>query len=123
MKNAVIDGGFVDMGSVCRVEDVDDPRLFLETLLAAVADLVKTCRQFLRGNAADVEAEYRNQSLTMVLMQHRLLPDLEIGSASCRDRGCQYVSLSVVDGSCKKKQTRTKHTWLIHIHSHKVHSY
>src|SRR3546814_15966915 len=76
MKNAVIDGGFVDMGSVCRVEDVDDPRLFLETLLAAVADRVKTCRQFLRGNAADVEAEYRNPSLTMVLMQHRLLSDL-----------------------------------------------
>src|SRR3546814_4137172 len=63
-------GGFVDMGSVCRVEDVDDPRLFLETLLAAVADLVKTCRQFLRGNAADVE---------------------EIGRASCRERVCQYV--------------------------------
>ena len=76
MKNAVIDGGFVDMGSVCRVEDVDDPRLFLETLLAAVADLVKTCRQFLRGDAPDVEAEYRNPSLAMVLMQHRLLPDL-----------------------------------------------
>jgi hypothetical protein len=76
MKNAVIDGGLVDMGSVCRVEDVSDPRQFSETLLAALADLAKTCRQFLGGNAPDVEAEYRNPSLAMVLMLHRLLPDL-----------------------------------------------
>ena len=76
MKNAVIDGGLVDMGSICRVEDVTDPRQFSETLLAALADLAKTCRQFLGGNGADVEAEYRNPSLAMVLMLHRLLPDL-----------------------------------------------
>src|SRR3546814_15016844 len=30
----------------------------------------------------------------------------EIGSASCRDRVCQYVEISVVDGSFKKKITR-----------------
>jgi len=76
MKNAVIDGGLVDMGSICRVEDVSDPRQFSETLLAALADFAKTCRQFLGGNAPDVEAEYRNPSLAMVLMLHRLLPDL-----------------------------------------------
>jgi hypothetical protein len=76
MKNAVIDGGLVDMGSICRVEDVTDPRQFSETLLAALADLAKTCRHFLRGDVVDVEAEYRNPSLAMVLALHRLLPDL-----------------------------------------------
>jgi len=76
MKNAVIDGGLVDMGSICRVEEVTEDRVFLETLMAALADLAKTCRQFLSGDTPDVEAEYRNPSLAMVLMLHRLLPDL-----------------------------------------------
>src|SRR3546814_13530812 len=31
--------------------------------------------------------------------------DEEIGSASCRDRGCQYVSISGVAVSSHKKQT------------------
>src|SRR3546814_18627467 len=31
---------------------------------------------------------------------------LAIGRASCRERGCQYVSISVVAGSLKKKKTR-----------------
>jgi hypothetical protein len=76
MKNAVIDGGFVDMGSVCRMADVTDSRAFLETLLAAVADLARTTRQFLMGDAPEADAEYRNPSLAMVLMLHRLLPRL-----------------------------------------------
>lgn len=75
-KNAVIDGGFVDLGSVCRAADVTDDRRFLETLLSAIADLAQTCRQFLLGDAPDVEAEYRNPSLAMVLVLNRLLPDL-----------------------------------------------
>src|SRR3546814_18802867 len=33
------------------------------------------------------------------------LPDPEIGRASCRERVCQYVSISVVDVSLKKKTT------------------
>src|SRR3546814_16411592 len=32
----------------------------------------------------------------------------EIGRASCRERGCQYVSLSVVAVSLKKKKTKKK---------------
>ncbi|WP_210163285.1 hypothetical protein [Niveispirillum irakense] len=76
MKNAVIDGGLVDMGSICRVETVAEDRIFLETLMVALADLAKTCRQFLLGDSPDVEAEYRNPSLVMVLLLHRLLPDL-----------------------------------------------
>jgi hypothetical protein len=78
MKNAVIDGGLVDLGSVCRIDGLAGAQAFTETLLAALADLAKTCRFLLRGDAADVEAEYRNPSLAMVLMLHRLLPDLGI---------------------------------------------
>src|SRR3546814_13118474 len=36
---------------------------------------------------------------------HDLRPRAEIGSASCRERVCPYVSISVVDGSLKKKRT------------------
>lgn len=75
-KNAVIDGGFVDLGSVCRAADVTDDRRLLETLLSAIADLAQTCRQFLLGDTPDVEAEYRNPSLAMVMVLNRLLPDL-----------------------------------------------
>jgi hypothetical protein len=76
IKNATIDGGLVDLGSVCQVEALGQARSFDETLLAAMADLVKTCRFLLRGDASDVEAEYRNPSLAMLLAAHRLLPDL-----------------------------------------------
>ncbi|HEX3883780.1 MAG TPA: hypothetical protein VHW66_14060 [Stellaceae bacterium] len=76
MKNAVIDGGFVDLGSVQRMEAVTTPQGFAEPMLAAVADLAKTIRHLLRGNAVDVEAEYRNPSLAMLMVLHRLLPAL-----------------------------------------------
>src|SRR3546814_11832312 len=33
----------------------------------------------------------------------------EIGRASCRERVCQYVSISVVPVALKKKQIKTKH--------------
>src|SRR3546814_18689018 len=33
----------------------------------------------------------------------------EIGRASCRERGCQYVLISVVGGTLKKKNKRTKY--------------
>jgi hypothetical protein len=76
VKNAVIDGGFVDLGSVQRIDEAATPQAFAETLLAAIADLAKTVRHLLRGDAADVEAEYRNPSLTMLMVLHRLLPAL-----------------------------------------------
>jgi len=76
MQNAVIDGGFVDVGSVVRMEQVASDRLFQETLLAAVADLAKTIRHFILGPVADAEAEYRNPSLVMLQTLHRVLPAL-----------------------------------------------
>lgn len=76
IKNAVIDGGFVDLGSVQRMSEATTPQGFAEPLLAAIADLAKTIRHLLRGDAADVEAEYRNPSLTMLTVLHRLLPAL-----------------------------------------------
>ncbi len=76
MKNAVLDGGLVDLSSVCRAEAIRDAQAFDETLLATMADLAKTVRFLLRGDSPDVEAEYRNPSLAMLLVLHRLLPDL-----------------------------------------------
>src|SRR3546814_21046745 len=38
---------------------------------------------------------------------HRL--QIEIGRASCRERGCQYVYISVVAVLLKKKDTKTTH--------------
>src|SRR3546814_11771699 len=40
------------------------------------------------------------------LLAARHTPD-KIGRASCRERVCQYLSLSVVSGSIKKKKHRT----------------
>src|SRR3546814_11831751 len=39
--------------------------------------------------------------------QLRPARNLQIGRASCRDRVCQYVSISVVAGSLKKTQTNS----------------
>src|SRR3546814_20229609 len=39
--------------------------------------------------------------------QHRSL-STEIGRATCRERVCQYVEISVVAGSIKKKKTMTQ---------------
>src|SRR3546814_18128510 len=42
--------------------------------------------------AIELVAEFREADPTCV----------KIGRASCRERVCQYVTISVVDGSCKK---------------------
>src|SRR3546814_11084476 len=46
-------------------------------------------------------------AITMIIVAG-VLEGMEIGRASCRERVCQYVSISVVDGSLKKKQTTTR---------------
>ncbi len=76
MQNAVIDGGFVDLGSIVAMSKVRSERAFLEMLLAAFADLAKTVRHFLLGDVADVEAEYRNPSLVMSATMQRIMPEL-----------------------------------------------
>lgn len=76
MQNAVIDGGFVDVGSVVAMDQVGSDRAFQEMLLAAIADLAKTIRHFILGPVADAEAEYRNPSLAMLQTLHRVLPAL-----------------------------------------------
>src|SRR3546814_20569143 len=37
------------------------------------------------------------------LVLHEVIDGGQIGRESCRERGCQYVSISVVAGSIKKK--------------------
>src|SRR3546814_18810659 len=40
----------------------------------------------------------------------RFKSGIEIGRASCRERGCQYVEITVVAVSLKKKITQTQYT-------------
>src|SRR3546814_16769852 len=42
--------------------------------------------------------------------EHPAIAAIEIGRASCRERVCQYVSISVVAVSLKKKQTINQYT-------------
>ncbi|MBC3907365.1 hypothetical protein H8L47_07300 [Undibacterium sp. NL8W] len=76
MQNAVIDGGFVDLGSIIPMAEVKTDAAFMEMLMAAFADLSKTVRHFMLGPVADVEAEYRNPSLLMLACLQRVVPAL-----------------------------------------------
>lgn len=76
MQNAVIDGGFVDLGSIVPMTDVKSDSAFMEMLMAAFADLGKTIRHFILGPVPDVEAEYRNPSLVMLACLQRVVPAL-----------------------------------------------
>lgn len=71
-QNAVIDGGFVDLGSMKRMADVPGEREFYETLMTACIDLTKTVRDLLLGDMPDVNAEYRNPSLVMMGVSHHV---------------------------------------------------
>lgn len=76
MQNAVIDGGFVDLGSIVAMTEVKSDSAFMEMLMAAFADLAKTVRHFMLGPVPDVEAEYRNPSLLMLACLQRVVPAL-----------------------------------------------
>lgn len=76
MKNAVIDGGFVDLGSIIDMDLISSDQMFSETMLATIADLTKTVRHLLLGDIVDVEAEYRNPSLVFIKLMQHLLPAL-----------------------------------------------
>ncbi|GGH14301.1 hypothetical protein [Mucilaginibacter phyllosphaerae] len=65
-QNAVVDGGFVDLGSMKKFEDISTAQEFTETLSAAIIDLSNTIRMFLAGRLADPVAEYRNPSVMML---------------------------------------------------------
>src|SRR3546814_12030886 len=45
------------------------------------------------------------RSSTFCVASQNQAPNFQIGRASCRERGCQYVAISVVAGSLKKKKT------------------
>lgn len=76
MQNAVIDGGFVDLGSIVAMSEVGTDSALMEMLMAAFSDLTKTIRHFMLGAVADVEAEYRNPSLVMLACLQQVLPRL-----------------------------------------------
>src|SRR3546814_12120459 len=57
---------------------------------------------------ADALAEVRNNIYLVAIFAQPFTPMRpEIGRASCRERVCQYVSISVVAVSLKKKQNST----------------
>lgn len=76
-QNAVIDGGFVDLGSMVPMTEVIDDNRFHECLMAACCDLAKTIRTFLLGGQEEALAEYRNPSLTMAAIITRVTTDLQ----------------------------------------------
>src|SRR3546814_14962901 len=52
-------------------------------------------------------------SVTMqqaMLYTFLIIMQLKIGRASCRERVCQYVQISVVAASCKNKDTTNRHS-------------
>src|SRR3546814_12247908 len=60
-----------------------------------------------RGGRAAVRRAVPRRRIFPVTDRGRPRARREIGRASCRDRVCQYVSISVVDVSIKKKQKTT----------------
>lgn len=75
-QNAVIDGGFVDLGSIKPLAAVRDPWEIRQSLHACLADLARTARIFLLGGMADCDAEYRNPSPVMSLLTTTLWDEL-----------------------------------------------
>src|SRR3546814_15560490 len=85
----------------------------LEARQRKVAEEVEIARRAVRGRYASIIGELAVEELTE--REFRELVDLaiwcggaaaEIGRASCRERVCQYGSVSLVDVSLKKKRLR-----------------
>src|SRR3546814_12886110 len=69
-----------------------------ETVAAHRADALQLLQPAIDGGEAEPAAGGRGA-----------LQQLQIGRALCRERVCQYVSISGVAGTFKKKITTTKH--------------
>src|SRR3546814_19473632 len=68
-------------------------------LLAPVVTDMRHAANALNWCVGEMEKRYR-------LMSKMGVRNLEIGRASCRERVCQYVSISVVAASLKKKKKK-----------------
>src|SRR3546814_16596531 len=68
-----------------------------------------------RNGVDPVERLVRRRAAKL-FRQHAVIPTMidrikiQIGRASCRERVCQYVSISVVAGSLKKKNNKANNT-------------
>ncbi len=71
-QNAVVDGGFVDLGSIKAMVDITTQREFMETLMMAFIDLSQTIHKFMLGSPVDAVAEYRNPSPAAMLTCQRV---------------------------------------------------
>src|SRR3546814_15761840 len=63
----------------------------------------------LEGHSIGIEQPARSRPYWIVRCQTGGEIGREIGSASCRERVCQYVNISVVAVSLKKKKERSYH--------------
>src|SRR3546814_14962148 len=87
---------------------IDDRKRFADVVRAAFGQRRKTLRNALRNvcdedamRAAGVDPQARAEQLEVADFV-RLAHVVELGSASCRERVCQYVYISVVAVSLKK---------------------
>src|SRR3546814_13823913 len=75
-----------------------------ETLLDRLSMVTRTFPRTLLIGAHDAVLADRLRATGTALVLIEAGPRLEIGRASCRERECPYVSISVGGGSLKKKQ-------------------
>src|SRR3546814_14596450 len=66
------------------------------------------------GQLLEVVQEIHRRGTTIVIVEQSVnialnLAEREIGSAPCRERVCQYVYISVVAGTLKKKKDKNTH--------------
>src|SRR3546814_3766226 len=84
--------------------DVCSSDLVAETLLDRLSMVTRTFPRTLLIGAHDAVLADRLRATGTALVLIEAGPRLEIGRASCRERECPYVSISVGGGSLKKKQ-------------------
>lgn len=65
-QNAVLDGGFVDLGSIKPFNAIKTKKEFTQTFSSTTIDLANTIKTFLLGSQAEATAEYRNPTFTML---------------------------------------------------------
>lgn len=65
-QNAVLDGGFVDLGSIKTFDSIGSNKEFSQTFSSTVIDLANTIKSFLLGKEVEATAEYRNPTFTML---------------------------------------------------------
>src|SRR3546814_17382238 len=91
-----------------RPEEIIGKLREAEVVLAQGATTAEACRRI--AVSEQTYYRWRKEYGGLKTDQARRMKDLEIGRASCRERVCQYVSISVVAVSLKKQRLEEKGT-------------